>query len=182
MNVLLRLASRGLPGPFRRRKARRLFALTAACFGASWPPEGPARPGPELERFAVFTRRLVDGALAEGRDLAPVEQELRRRALDFGLSLRKTFRVRGRGDAVRLLGLAYRAIGIDLRADEAGGILVRECLFSRFYTPETCRVIASLDEGIMAGILGEGGLKFEGRITEGRDVCRAVFRFRESGA
>jgi len=181
VSLLLRLAGLGLPAALRRRKARELYALTAGCFGVSWPSGGPPGPGSELERFAVLTRGLVDKFRAEGKPLAPVKADLRGRALAFGRNLRRSFRVRHPGDAVRLLRLAYAAVGIDLRAGEGGAITVSRCFFSRHYTPETCRVIASLDEGLMAGILGEGGLEFTCRITEGHKECRAVFRLPGDG-
>ncbi len=93
----------------------------------------------------------------------------------LGRELRSRFGVRGGRDARRLLRLAYRAIGIDLRARPDGAVVVTRCAFASDYTPATCRTISGLDEGLMRGILGPGRLEFAERLTEGRPCCTATF-------
>ena len=56
-----------------------------------------------------------------------------------------------------------------------GEIVVTDCYFSRFYTPEQCAVMSSVDSGIIAGLCGGGTLTFTERITEGCRQCRACF-------
>ena len=56
-----------------------------------------------------------------------------------------------------------------------GEIVVTDCYFSRFYTPEQCAVMSSVDSGIIAGLCGGGTLTFTERITEGCRRCRACF-------
>jgi hypothetical protein len=73
--------------------------------------------------------------------------------------------------------LVYKIIRIDLQGGPEGHILIRKCFFSHYYSYEVCRVISSLDEGLLAGISGGGRLKFDQRITEGHDCCRARLLF-----
>lgn len=56
-----------------------------------------------------------------------------------------------------------------------GEIVVTDCYFSRYYTPEQCAVMSSVDSGIIAGLCGGGTLTFTERITEGCRRCRACF-------
>ena len=56
-----------------------------------------------------------------------------------------------------------------------GEIVVTDCYFSRFYTPEQCAIMSSVDSGIIAGLCGGGTLTFTERITEGCRQCRACF-------
>ena len=56
-----------------------------------------------------------------------------------------------------------------------GEVVVTDCYFSRYYTPEQCAVMSSVDSGIIAGLCGGGTLTFTERITEGCSRCRACF-------
>jgi predicted ArsR family transcriptional regulator len=179
MNVRVFAASIWLPPPLRKKNMAELFRLTARAFGGKPLSAGGPAGDRSLESYAIFTRSLVEAAMADGRDMAALRTELRREAFSFGESLRRQFRLRSRSEALRALKLAYKSMGIVLTADAQGWITVRRCFFSRIYAPETCRVVAALDEGLMAGMLGEGNLEFKERITEGHAHCRAEFRMRE---
>jgi len=181
MNLLLTLAEIWIPGRVRAAKVRELAARTAAGFGVAPPSLAGRRARPVLDGYARFTRECCDRAVAAGADLAAIRAKLRREAFLFGLSLAVTFKTRGPGQAARLVRLAYKTVGIDLRADRNGNIRVVRCFFKDRYGPETCALIASLDEGLMAGIWGEGRLEFSDRMTSGRDECRARFKFQDEG-
>ena len=47
--------------------------------------------------------------------------------------------------------LLYSAIKIDFRAESNGEVTVPRCFFSRHYTPEICRLVSALDEGLAEG-------------------------------
>jgi len=181
VNLLLTLAEIWIPGRVRADKVRELAARTAAGFGVAPPTLAGRRARRVLEGYARFTRDCADRAVASGADLAVIRGRLRREAFLFGLSLAVTFKTRGARQAARLVRLAYKAVGIDLRAGPDGDIRVARCFFKDHYGPETCALIASLDEGLMAGIWGEGRLEFSGRMTSGRDECRARFEFQDEG-
>lgn len=180
MNVRLRLAEIHIPARLRLEKVRELAALTARAFGTA-PPALPGRSVLRaLEDYARFTRESADRAVGEKADLAPLGARLRQEAVVFGKALAASFGIRDRGQALRLIRLAYRAIGIDMTAAPDGSVLVSRCFFEGSYTPETCRLIASLDEGLMAGICGGGRLAFSERMTSGEAECRARFYFDEA--
>ncbi|MBS1226374.1 MAG: hypothetical protein H6R32_308 [Candidatus Aminicenantes bacterium] len=181
MNIRLRLAELHVPARIRLEKIRELAALTARAFGTAPPllSDRPVRRA--LEDYARFTRESADRAVGDKADPELLAAGLRREAFAFGRKLAAEFGIRDRGEARRLIRLAYRAIGIDLRLEADGTILVSRCLFREFYTPGTCRLIASLDEGLMAGIGGGGRLEFSDRLTSGEAACRARFRFEGTG-
>jgi len=181
VNLRLRLAEIHVPAPIRLKKIRELATLTARAFGTA-PPPLPDRPVRRaLEDYARFTRESADRAVGDKADLGLLAAGLRREAFAFGRTLAAEFGIRDRGEARRLIRLAYRAIGIDLRLEADGTILVNRCCFREFYTPGTCRLIASLDEGLMAGVGGGGRLEFSDRLTSGETACRGRFRFEETG-
>jgi len=179
VNIRLRLAGVHIPARLRLEKIRELAALTARAFGVAPPVLSGRSVRRDLEAYARFTRGSADRAVRDKADLGLLGARLREEALAFGQALAAAFGIRGRGQALRLIRLAYRAIGIDLRADPDGAIVVSRCFFEGAYAPETCRLIASLDEGLMAGICGGGHLEFSQRMTSGEAVCRARFFFDE---
>ena len=178
MNVRLALAGLGLPPFVRRRGIRRLFRITAEAFAAPLPPR--LSPGTDrlLEEYATFTRDETGRLASRPADVEGVREGLRTRAKALGADLGRAFGVKTRRDGERLLSIVYQAIGIDLSA-EGGAVTVGRCGFAPFYDEETCRMISALDEGLMAGILGEGRLEFAERLTAGRGRCAGTFRSRE---
>jgi hypothetical protein len=176
MNLLLSLAEACPPGLLLRRKIGELFALTADAFGSE-PPALPDRSwAGSLRSYALYTRAEVDRAASAGADLAAIRERLRRNAQAFGEKLRASLRIRTPRAGRKGLALLYRALRIDFRADGNGAVVVPRCFFSGFYTPDTCRVVSGLDEGLAAGFCG-GRLEFRQRITEGSGCCRASLAF-----
>jgi hypothetical protein len=175
MNVRLHLAEIHMPSRRRWERIRELMDLTARALGTTAPPIEDRSVRRALEAYARFTRESADLAVRNGADLEHLGTRLREEAVGFGRSLAVAFGIRDRRQALRLLRLAYRAIGIDMRPGTDGAISVGRCFFKDFYVPETCRLIASLDEGLMAGICGEGKLVFTHRLTAGEPGCLARF-------
>ncbi len=69
--------------------------------------------------------------------------------------------------------IIYKILGINFKGDRAGNILIARCFFSHYYSREVCRVVSSLDEGLLAVLSGGLHLDFNRRITEGSDCCQA---------
>jgi hypothetical protein len=91
----------------------------------------------------------------------------------LGESLRRRLGVRTRAEALRAARVAYRMIAIDLKADERGDVVVDRCPFAAWYPPQVCRLMSSLDAGLIAGLTNGGRLGFSERITEGKPQCLA---------
>jgi len=146
VNLRLRLAEIHVPAPIRLKKIRELATLTARAFGTA-PPPLPDRPVRRaLEDYARFTRESADRAVGDKADLGLLAAGLRREAFAFGRTLAAEFGIRDRGEARRLIRLAYRAIGIDLRLEADGTVLVSRCCLREFYTPRTYRQIAPIEK------------------------------------
>ncbi len=179
MIIKLRLARIAVPSPIRKKKIAELANLTAEAFGrdslAAQVRLKGLTPKECLREYARLTRDLTAELIESGENQQAVLGRLRRNAVLFGAGIMKEFGVRSRNDARALLRLAYRSIGIEMDIRPDGEIIVSRCYFRDFYGPETCRIISSIDEGLMAGILGEGNLEFSERLTEGHDRCRARF-------
>ena len=82
---------------------------------------------------------------------------------------------------MRAARIAYRMIGIDLRADEHGAVVVDRCSFAAWYSPRVCHLMSSLDAGLIAGLTQGGRLTFSERITEGRPRCLAGISWEGAG-
>ena len=65
-------------------------------------------------------------------------------------------------------------LAIDLRTDQQGNVVVDRCAFASWYSPGVCRLMSSLDAGLIAGLTHGGRLTFSERITEGRPRCLAA--------
>jgi hypothetical protein len=160
-----------IPGWVARSALLRLFAETASAFGCEAPDLRGLSHRELLDRYVAFSATCAERTLAPDADV--VSERLWERAYAMGASLRERLRVRSRSDELRAARLAYRLIGIDLRADTSGRVVVHRCAFASRYSPAVCRVMSSLDAGLVAGLTRGGALTFSARITEGMPRCLA---------
>ena len=178
MSLRLSLVRALRPRALMKKSLEDLFALTASAFGGE-APDLRGMPWAEcLRQYAVFTRAEVERSLAEGPDSAAVRERLAKSASAFGRSLRARLGIRTPKEALDGLAVLYGAIEIDFRADSTGDVTIPRCFFSQHYTPEVCRFVSALDEGLADGFTGQR-LQFIQRITEGKACCRAVLAARE---
>lgn len=177
MSLRLALAAVHVPAAVRRRALVELLERTARAFEVEAPPVGGEGPRELLRRFAAFTREQADRVAASPREAARVRERLRAEAREFGAALRLRLGVSSRGEALGAARVLYRQLGVDLHASLAGSIVVRSCAFASVYACGTCALMSAMDEGLLAGLAGEGRLEFTARITEGAAACLAFFSF-----
>lgn len=177
MNLRLALAGLHVPGAMRRRGLAELVQRTARAFEVPGPPIADLSAEEALRRFAAFTRERADAVAGAPEEAARLRARLRAEARELGSALRLRLRVTTRAEAMRAARVLYRMLGIDLRASLSGGITVRSCAFSSAYTCDACRLMSAMDEGLFAGLAGEGRLEFSRRLTDGSGSCVAFFTF-----
>ena len=153
-----------------------LMQQTAKAFDAEVPKAVVRSTSELLKIYAEFTAKEASRAIQHGDDLETLHQKLYQMAYALGSRLRRWLNPKDEKDCFSVIALLYRNIGIQMEEESPGTACVRKCYFSGFYTPEICDLISAIDQGIFAGIYQGGKLTFHGRITEGCDVCRAVFR------
>ncbi len=173
MNPFLFLLRFGTPGFVKKRGLAELFAVAAEAFGAEPPNLRGVNYGKSLELFARFTHDRVQSLRLRGQDDSTVRKSLYSGAYRIGVRARRLLGISDISDAMECAALLYRFIGIDFKGSPRGEIVISRCYFSNFYSPETCRLISALDEGVLAGVSGNGRLVFERRITDGDCCCRA---------
>lgn len=154
----------------RKKGLKDLFRLTAEAFGQEPPDLRGLSRGEILLRYARFTRAEAERSLSAGTAPA-VRETLRDRSLRLGQDIRARLPIRGRADATAALRAVYRTLAIDKTVDAKGGVTIRCCSLAAHYTPEVCRFMSAMDEGIVAGLCN-GRLVFTERLTEGNDRCR----------
>ena len=170
-NLTLTLLLNCLPLAGRKKILDRLQRLTAAAFGQEYDPGRGSSHHERLRHFAEFSRSQAEKAIEKGT--APtVRKILYENASRLGQEIRAWLPIRDRADVAAALHHLYRMLDIELTVDPRGSVTVRRCYFESCYSPEVCRFISALDEGIVAGICG-GRLVFSHRLTEGADACRA---------
>ena len=174
MNLRLALASVYIPAALRRRALEELARRTARAFEAEAPDVGGPR-GEALRRYALFTRERADVVAASPGGTSRARARLRSEAQEMGAALRGRLGVSSHAEAMRAARILYRVLGVDLDATPGGSITVRTCSFSATYSCRTCEVMAAMDEGLFAGLAGEGQLSFTSRITDGAVRCLATF-------
>ncbi|HEX6581155.1 MAG TPA: hypothetical protein VF195_09830 [Actinomycetota bacterium] len=180
MSLRLRALELHVPDVVARSALRRLFEATVAAFGCEPEDVDGLDHRALLERYASFTSTCAERALAGHTDLDAVSRRMWAHAYALGAALRRGLGVRTRADALRAARIAYRMIGIDLRADEHGDVTVDRCAFAAGYSPEVCRLMSALDAGLFAGLSDGGRLAFSERITEGRPRCLARISWQEA--
>jgi ferredoxin len=164
-----------VPAGVRRHELEELFGRTAAAFGRPVPPARGRTVRTRLGEFARATSDWTESALAVGEELEAIEARLYRSARHLGRVYRARLGIASLADALTAARAIYRGLGIDLAGDpRTGGIVVRRCMFARFYSARVCGVISALDRGLLAGLTGGGELAFSERITEGSSCCRAA--------
>jgi len=198
VNLLIAAADLYIPTSVRRKKLLQLYACTASAFDSVM-PEVRGLPYAELLRsYAAFTAAQANrapygespvirsdpiSATKSSRqaneespraDLPEIRRRLHDGAYRIGSDLRHSLHVQTASEALAAARLLYRAIGIELATTATGEITVQRCFFSDFYSAPVCRLIASLDQGLFAGLSAGGRLTFTERITEGRPCCRAI--------
>jgi hypothetical protein len=173
VSLRLRALELHIPEWVARSALRQLFEATASAFGCD-PVDVRGMTRRELlERYAAFTTRYAEAALTGRSEADAVSRRMWNNAYDLGESLRRRLGVRTRTEALRAARVAYRMLAIDLRADQQGNVVVDRCAFAPWYSPGVCRLMSSLDAGLVAGLTQGGRLAFSERITEGRPRCLA---------
>ena len=180
VNLWLAIARRWIPGPAKHRAVDGLYKLTADAFGIKTPrtPDGPLTE--RIEAFARFSHSCAQQHMNAGKDPDPVMRELYRQAKILSGELRSVFNTTSKQEYLELLEILYGIIGITVETEESGHIHVTTCAFSSVYSPETCRIMSAVDDGIAVGLWGCGRLIFSRRITEGFSYCEARFDFGEN--
>ena len=171
MNLRLAALNVYLPAPVRDEGLHKLFRLTADAFRAPLPDIERLSHSEQLRAYAMFTQEQAQRVKNE--DVESVKERLFERSRRLGVELREKLHVGTFEESLTAARILYRALGIDFRAHESGGVEVRRCYFSGFYSSQVCRLISSLDEGLIAGLSDGGRLTFSARISEGHDCCLA---------
>jgi hypothetical protein len=174
VNVRILLLRLHLPTFVRRSILTELIAATAQAFERK-EPETTGRSAPELMgRLVDFSRTCAEDALRSGEDLDGIERRLFAEASRLGRRARERLRLETEAEGLAAARVLYGAIGIDFRPQRAGDVMVPICAFARAYGPQVCRLMSSMDSGLIAGLTGADGLRFTARITEGAPACRAL--------
>ena len=173
MNLRLTAVQIFLPNTIKHRKLCTLFSLTANAFSYPMPVLDSLPYGKILDLYATFTRDAVEDAERRGKEFVSIRQRLFDGARAMGSDVRKELKISTFSEAMIAARVIYRSIGIDFRADPLGNAIIPKCFFSTTYSESVCRLISALDEGLIAGLSGNGRLSFSQRITEGFPCCTA---------
>jgi hypothetical protein len=179
MNPLLIMARIYVPEFIKRKKVQELFRITADAFESDLPVITNLTHRECLETFAHFSKMKAEELIQFPESTDKVKQKLFQNACRLGEKLRKDFRIKTKQDVMRLSKILYQILKIDFNGNASGDVVINNCFFSSFYTPEVCRIISSLDEGLAAGLSAGGRLVFQDRITEGKDCCKAIIHMEE---
>ncbi len=179
MNLLFKFARIRVPAFLKKRELENLFTLTAKAFDRRMPSTTGMSFDTCLETYARFTENAVTEISDRDGGLARAGEKLRLNAYSLGRRLKNLFGVSTHEDVMKAARLLYRIMGIDFQGSPEGEITVTRCFFDRHYSSRTCKVMSSFDEGVLAGLSGDGNLTFLQRRTEGHSCCKAHFNFKE---
>lgn len=176
MNILLLLLRVHIPMALKKKKIKVLFEMTGNAFQCDTPVLNGLSYEGLLREYAMFAKIQSEMAIAGSGDIRQIKESLFQNALVEGARLKRKLRLKGMKDIIEASRLFYKILGINFRGNENGEIYIGRCYFSEYFTPEVCRIISSLDEGIAAGLSDGKKIYFNYRITEGRNCCYAVIK------
>ena len=162
-------------------KLRELFELTAAAFYVQPISIVDTNFDNALRIYAVITRDMAQRQIISGEDVSQLKRRLFDGAFRLGDKLRREMAIHSRKDALKAAKLLYRTIGIDFHCNDAGEVKINCCYFASYYSCDVCRIVSSLDEGLIAGLTDGGRLWFLSRITEGNNSCVGQIEFERAG-
>jgi len=172
--MLLEVMRRWIPGFVKKKKLDELFRATALAFQTE-PPVARGSFAQRLSKYALFTRDQAKRRQESGRSTEEVKSRLYENSHVMGHQLRKSLHITTWEKSIAAMEVIYKLIGIDFQYGARGEITISKCFFSEYYSPEVCRLISSMDEGLAAGLSGGGRLCFKQRITEGNSCCKGYF-------
>jgi hypothetical protein len=172
LGLLLAVAAIYLPPGIKKRKLAMLFAATADAFRVKVPSTRELSFDNCLNLYAQFTREQA-GRIIQTGNIEDIQGRLFQNALKIGQQLKADFNIRTTAEIMRMGRIIYKLLKIDFQGDHQGHIVIPSCFFSSCYSSEVCRLISSLDAGLLAGLSGGRKLSFSHRITEGNVSCRA---------
>ncbi|MCM1566159.1 MAG: L-2-amino-thiazoline-4-carboxylic acid hydrolase [Dehalobacter sp.] len=164
-----------MPEFIKKKKLNELFRLTADAFRCELPELKGLSFAECLSEYAIFTKEQAESYLQSGRPPEELKQRLYQNSYIFGQGLRRSLHIITWEEAVTVLTVIYKLMGIDFQYDRQGEFIIKQCFFSKYYSGEVCKLISSLDEGLAAGVSGGGRLCFKQRITEGGSCCKGYF-------
>lgn len=179
MNLLLSIARIYVPAFIKKNKLQELFELTAEAFRSDLPDIKNLSYFDCLKAYAQFSKTNAEEVIKFNNNTKAVKKRLYRNAYRLGEKLRNDFRIKTQADVIRLIKILYKILRIEFAGRSSGEVIIKNCFFSQFYTPDVCRIISSLDEGVAAGLSAGGKLVFKERITEGKNHCQANFYLKD---
>ena len=174
--MLLKIIQIYMPEFIKKKKLNELFCLTADAFQSELPERRGLTFKECMIKYALFTKELAESYLQSGHPIEEVKNRLYQNSYIFGQNLRKSLHIVTWEEAVTVLKVIYKLMGIDFQCDRQGEIIIKQCFFSKYYSGGVCKLVSSLDEGLAAGLSGGGRLYFNQRITEGGSYCKGYFR------
>lgn len=143
-----------IPEFIKRKKLNELFCLTADAFHSELPELRGLSFSECLSKYALFTNEQAESYLQSGRQIEEVKNRLYQNSYILGQNMRKSLHIATWEEAVTVLKVIYKLIGIDFQCDRQGEIIIKQCFFSKYYSGRVCNLISSLDEGLAAGLSG----------------------------
>jgi hypothetical protein len=172
MGLLLAVSKIYLPQFIQKRKLELLFDAAADAFQVATPSTRGLSYNNCLVLFARFTQEQTLRSIKQGSQIK-VQSRLFQNACRIGRELKTDFHINTAEDVMRMGTLVYKLLRIEFHGEPQGNIVIKRCFFSSYYSSDVCRLISSLDEGLLSGLAGGGKLTFSKRITEGNECCRA---------
>jgi len=172
MGFLLAMSRIYLPRSIRKSRLSELFRATADAFQRQAPQLEGYSLDQYLTKYALFTAENAERTIRQGNEYE-VKERLYYGARRIGQNIREELKVQTLEEVMQACEVIYKALKIEFHGDLQGQIDIRSCFFSSFYSSDVCRIVSSLDEGLVAGLSGCLRMEFSQRITEGNKCCRA---------
>jgi hypothetical protein len=174
MNSRLFISQWYIPDSFKSKKLKKLFEITSYAFTGKVATPSARNYTALLTEYACFTKSQAEQLMANRLMSEAVRNALYESAYGMGTDLRHELGVKNDHEFRVAVRSVYRALKIDFSCDHCGRFMVRRCFFSTFYSGAVCEIIASLDQGLVAGLSGGKKMSFTSRITVQSPCCEGT--------
>lgn len=173
---MLKIMRLYVPNYIKKRTIAELLRINSEAFRCEAPDIKELSYKESLSSYALFTKEQAENYINKRLPPDELKRNLSLNAYYYGRRLYKRYKIKSLKDAVRVLQMIYKHMGIDFECNEQGEFSMKRCFFSQYYNAASCELLTKLEEGLAAGLTGGAVINFQQRLTENGSCCKGNFK------
>lgn len=174
MKWYLSVAQLYMPNFIKKKELAKLFRIVSDVFESEMPDLKGLTYKEYINKFANYSNELAEKALKDEDSLKELKNNLYSQARKLGEDLRIRYNIKNYDEALKAGGIVYYVIGINFSVNKEGQFTITSCYFADFYSCEVCKLMSSMDSGVVEGLTNGGSMVFNQRITDDKPCCKGI--------